>query len=406
VSDVAPSIRTTPARAASRPIWKRLVSAQESGLVLVIAVMMAVLTVFGGSKPSAVVIDIPKGAEVSVQEPAADGQPSILVVKTAGGEHRHSSASAWRVRDQDDGAKRAFGTASVSKFLNKENLVNQTTYASYIAVMAVGMTAIIVLAGIDLSVGSIYALAALLGAQALNSLGETPSTASMILVCLLVCCGAGAVMGFANGFASVALRVHPFVITLGTMAVYRGIVFVRSGGQTVGLKSEALQQGFFKAEIGGVYPAPTLIMLAIAAAGMFVLSRTVLGRRVYAIGGNEVAAKYAGIPVGRIKVTMYTLLGALAGLSGAMYLGYYGAAENSAGTGYELRVIAAAVIGGASLSGGRGSAVGAVLGAILVQLIDNGLVILGIDQSYNQIVMGAAIILAVVVDQTKSKVVK
>lgn len=373
--------------------------------MLVIALMMLVLTVFGGSKQSAVRVEIPNGAETSVVE-GGEGQPSTLRVKVDGREVVHQSSGPWRVREQDDGSKLAFGTTSVSKFLNKENLVSQTTYASYIAVMAVGMTAIIILAGIDLSIGSIYALAALLGAQALNKLGADASTAAMIAVSLLVCCGAGAVMGFANGFASVALRVHPFVITLGTMAMYRGIVFVRSGGQTESLQSENLQKGFFKADVAGVYPVPTLIMLAVAAAGMFVLSRTVLGRQVYAIGGNETAAKYAGIAVGRVKVLMYTLLGALAGLSGAMYLGYYGAAENSAGQAYELRVIAAAVIGGASLSGGKGSAVGAVLGAILVQLIDNGLVILGIDQSYNQIVMGAAIIVAVVVDQTKSKVVR
>jgi ribose/xylose/arabinose/galactoside ABC-type transport system permease subunit len=142
-------------------------------------------------------------------------------------------------------------------------------------------------------------------------------------------------------------------------------------------------------------------MLLVAGAGMFILARTVFGRRVYAIGGNETAAKYAGIPVARIKVLVFTLAGLLAGLSAAMYIGYFGAAESNAGAGYELKVIAAAVIGGASLSGGRGSAVGAVLGAIMVQLIDNGMIILGIDQSYNQIVMGTAIILAVAVDQAK-----
>jgi ribose/xylose/arabinose/galactoside ABC-type transport system permease subunit len=129
----------------------------------------------------------------------------------------------------------------------------------------------------------------------------------------------------------------------------------------------------------------------------------VLGRRVYAIGGNETAATYAGIPVGRVKVIVYTLMGAATGLSAAVYLGYYGAAQPSAGDGYELRVIAAAVIGGASLSGGRGSAIGAVLGALVIQLIENAMIILGIDQSYNQIVMGAAIVAAVVLDQAKGR---
>jgi ribose transport system permease protein len=144
-------------------------------------------------------------------------------------------------------------------------------------------------------------------------------------------------------------------------------------------------------------------MAAVTVAGIFVLNRTVLGRRIYAIGGNETAARYAGIPVGRVKVIVYTLMGLLAGLSACLYLGYLGAAETNAGNGYELKVIAAAVIGGASLSGGRGTALGAVLGALLIQLIDNGMLILNIDQNYNQIVMGAAIVVAVVLDQLKTR---
>jgi ribose transport system permease protein len=144
-------------------------------------------------------------------------------------------------------------------------------------------------------------------------------------------------------------------------------------------------------------------MVAVAAAGAFVLGRTVLGRRAYAIGGNETAARYAGVPVGRTKIIMYTLMGMLAGLSAAVYLGYLGAASSDAGQGYELSVIAAAVIGGASLSGGRGSAVGAVLGAILIQLINNAMIILDIDTNYTNIVMGAAIVVAVVLDQAKSR---
>jgi ribose transport system permease protein len=162
-------------------------------------------------------------------------------------------------------------------------------------------------------------------------------------------------------------------------------------------------QQFLTASTGGVTLVPVAIMLVVALLGMLVLAATVLGRQVYAIGGNEVAAKYAGIPVGRVKIIVYTLMGMAAGLAGFVYVGYYGAAEPNAGTGYELSVIAAAVIGGASLSGGRGSPVGAVLGAILVQLIDNSLVILDIDQSYKQIVIGGAIVAAVVLDQAKAR---
>ncbi len=316
---------------------------------------------------------------------------------------RHVSESKWRIRVQDDGSTRAFGSRVSNRFLERENLLNLANKASYFAVIAVGMTAVIILAGIDLSVGSIYALAAMVGAMAVSGLDAQASTLATVSLALLVCCGVGGLAGFANGAMTVGLRVHPFIITLGTMAVYRGVVFVLSKGQTVAGLPDSLQKGFFKADPGGfgIYPIPTLIMVGVALAGMFVLSQTVFGRRVYAVGGNETAARYAGIPVGRIKIMVYTITGVLSGLSACMYIGYFGAAESAAGSAYELQVIAAAVIGGASLSGGRGSAIGAMLGAIVVQLIDNAIIILDISQNYNQIIMGGAIIAAVVIDQTK-----
>lgn len=399
---------------APKPLWRRIVAAQESGLVVVIALMMLALTIFGGNKSASIKIDIPAGAVVqekpnNVLSVAAPSQPA----------REHPSETAWRIRDEEAGAKSAFGSKSVNKFLDVENLLNVLTTASYYAIMAVGMTAIIILAGIDLSIGSIYAIAAILGASALSTIESKSSgggggggTSALLAVplLLLVCCSTGALGGFINGFSSVAMRVHPFIITLGTMAIYRGAVFVFTQGQTVSGLPDSIQRGFFKWELhigsGGVFPVPTLITILVGLAGAIVLSRTVFGRRIYAIGGNEVAAKYAGIPVGRVKTMVYTISGALAGLAAAIYVGYFGAAENGAGQGYELNVIAAAVIGGASLSGGRGSALGAVLGAILVQLINNGMLILDINQSYNQIVMGMAIIIAVVVDQTKTRLTK
>lgn len=370
--------------------------------MVVIALMMVLLTVFGGSKPASMRVEV----RVGHQQLKVLSDTEIEVLNKVGPSHRYTSETPWRIRDGDDGGQVAFGTRTVNKFLDTENLVIVTTNASFIAIMAVGMTAIIVLAGIDLSIGSIYALAAIIGGMALRYLETVSPGAGVwasVPVAIAVCCAVGAACGFANGFASVALRVHPFIITLGTMAIYRGLVFVITKGETVSGLPESVQKGFFKYQMAGVYPIPTIIMLFVALLGMFVLARTVFGRRIYAIGGNELAAKYAGIPVGRVKTIVYTLSGVLVGLSASIYLGYYGAAETNAGAGYELRVIAAAVIGGASLSGGRGSAIGAVLGAILVELINSGMVILGIDQSYNQIVMGLAIVIAVVVDQTKSR---
>lgn len=381
-------------------MWRRLIRAQESGLVVVIALLMAALTILGGSKPQSYSIDIPAGATV---ESKSDEQ--VLVVTSNGRTTTHESDRPWRVRRDGTDAGTALGFRTVSRFLERENLVLITTKASFYAVMAVGMTGIIVLAGIDLSIGSIYAIAAFLGAMALSRLDPDASAWATVPVALVVCCLTGAVAGAFNGGMSVGLRLHPFIITLGTMAIYRGLVFILTRGQSIGVP-ESMQRGFFKWEYAGTYPVLTIIMLVVALSGVFVLSRTVFGRWVYAIGGNETAAKYAGIPVGRTKTLVYAIAGALAGLSACMYIGYFGAASTDAGQGYELQVIAAAVIGGASLSGGRGSAIGAVLGAILVQLLENTMLIFGIDQSWNQIVMGTAIIVAVVIDQTKARWMK
>jgi ribose/xylose/arabinose/galactoside ABC-type transport system permease subunit len=314
----------------------------------------------------------------------------------------------WRVDTLGDGSQAVLRNPRVNKFLDPTNLVLVGTSAAFFAIMAVGMTAIIAMNGIDLSIGSIYGIAAVIGAIVLRDLHANADGAAVpwltaVPMGILVCCFIGALCGLINGSMIVGLKVHPFIITLGMMAALRGVVFVITQGQSISGLPKAFTSGFYKAQMGGVYPVPLIVTTLVVVAGVLVLSRTVLGRRVYAIGGNEVAARYAGIPVGRIKIIAFTIAGALAGLSASAALGYYGAATPSGGQGYELQVIAASVIGGASLSGGRGTALGALLGAILIQLIDNGMLILEIDQSYNQIVMGAAIILAVILDQTKQK---
>lgn len=411
VGPVTESSQNNQTQSASRtPLIRRLAGAQEAGLLLVIVLMGTLLAILGGTKQKQFRIDIsPEANVVEFYTDGTEGTP---------GDRPLPQVSGWRVTENSNtttfdreegfsynaGQQAFFGKTTVNKFLDKENLVLVAKDASFIAIMAVGMTAVIILAGIDLSVGSIYGLSALLGAMALNGLLDPGTSALLsIPVGVGICCLVGALCGAANGIMIVGLRVHPFVITLGTMAAYRGVIFVVSKGQSVGQFPSSFTSGFFKAEIAGVYPVPVIVMLLVGAVGVFLLAKTVVGRQVYAIGGNETAAKYAGIPVGRVKFIVYTLLGLLAGLSAAVYLGYLGAAEPNAGMTYELKVIAATVIGGASLMGGRGSALGAVLGAIVIQLIDNGMIILGVDQSYNQIVMGVAIIIAVVIDQAKTR---
>jgi ribose/xylose/arabinose/galactoside ABC-type transport system permease subunit len=396
--------------ASGTSFFRRLFRAQESGLALVVVLAGVLLAIFGGSKPKLISVPIAADAVVQATERA-------ISVSRNGASTEYPIADGWSLRGEP-GSQTLARKTTVNKFLDPDNLVLVAKDASFIAIMAIGMTAIIVMGGIDLSVGSIYALAAIVGAYALKHLQAgalgISATGSVtgeggaawftsIPVGIGVCCMVGAVCGLANGAMIVGLRVHPFVITLGTMAVIRGAVFLVTRGDSIVGFPSSFTSGFFKAPIMGVNPVPVFLMLVVVAIGGVVLSRTVLGRRAYAIGGNETAAVYAGIPVGRVKIILYTLCGMLAGLSAAVYLGYLGAASPDAGQGYELPVIAATVIGGASLSGGRGSAIGALLGAILIQLISNAMIILEIDTSYTQVVMGAAIVAAVFLDQVKSR---
>jgi ribose/xylose/arabinose/galactoside ABC-type transport system permease subunit len=388
---------------------------QESGLVLVILIMGLGLTVYGVLNPIKQRSTIQLGPDAAVvlldlsnepHPPGALPRTEISAIAVTEGDRttRYTSLEGWRY---DSSAKAVVGEQSANAFLNRGNLVLVARAASFFAIMAVGMTAVIILAGIDLSVGSIYGLAAIVGAMALTGLDPGTSGFLAIPIALGVCVGVGAVCGLANGAMTVGLRVHPFVITLGMMAALRGLTLVLPStffsSQSIGGFPASFTSGFFRYQIAGVQPVPVILMLMVAVGGWFVLSRTVFGRRVFAIGGNETAARYAGIPVGRVKIIVYTIMGALAGLSACASIGFFGAAETNAGNAYELQVIAATVIGGASLMGGRGSALGAVLGAIVIQLINNAMLILDIDQNYNQIVMGVAIIIAVVIDQTKQR---
>ncbi len=397
----------------SHGLIRRIFSVQESGLVIVIAVMVIALTLLGGTKPKTRIVEIDSAASITVFDEAGEGHVagtlpdrsiSRIEVTVDGQTTIYAGSVGYRA---SGGVRRVTIQETVNKFLDLDNIVLVLKDASFIAVMAVGMTAVIILAGIDLSVGSIYALAGVLGAMALHELGPGTNGFVAVLAGLGVCGLVGLICGLANGAMVVGLRVHPFVITLGMMAALRGLTIIIPqqvyGEQSIAGFPEGFTRGFFKAEIAGVYPVPVIIMAIVAIGGWFVLSRTVIGRRVFAIGGNETAAGYAGIPVGRVKIIVYTVMGALAGLSACMSIGYYGSAETGAGNAYELRVIAAAVIGGASLMGGRGSALGAVLGAVIIELIGNAMIIFDIDQSWNQVVMGAAIVVAVVVDQAKRR---
>jgi ribose/xylose/arabinose/galactoside ABC-type transport system permease subunit len=359
------------AQQSQRRLARRQFGFQEGGLVIVILVLGAFLTLFGGS------------VRMPVFEKNADGE-RVRVFK-----------------ELPDGSREAVFEEK-NKFLNTQNLAQLAKDTSFIAIMAVGATIVIICGGIDLSVGAIYALASVTGAMVLTKYGPEGIHASEPLLGTLLgvvtCLGVATACGFFNGGMIVALKVHPFIITLGTMAIYRGIAFVLTKGQSIGGYPELFRR-IVRGKDEGLSLLPLEIMIAVAVLGGVFLALMAAGRRVYAVGGNELASRYSGIRVERVKLGVFIISGLTAGTAALLSLGYYGGASSADGTGYELNVIAAAVVGGASLSGGKGTALGALLGALIIQMISTGIVIMGIDQNYSQIIIGAVVIVAVVLDQ-------
>ena len=292
---------------------------------------------------------------------------------------------------------------TVNNFLNSYTLIQTATDASFFAIMAVGATIVIISGGIDLSVGSIYALAGVTTAMVLRSAGPLdPMTA--IALGLTASIGIGIACGAINGALVVGLGVHPFIITLGTMWIVRGIAFVTSDAESI-LVPRALTS-VAKASLGlrdALYPVPMVVMVVVAVVGGIYLMHTVGGRRVFAVGGNPEASRFSGVPIGRVKIAVFVLSGLTAGLAAFMGASFYGSASCADATGYELYVIASAVVGGASLSGGKGSAAGALLGAVLIVLIRQSIRTLHFDQNYEWIIIGCAIIIAVVLDQASAR---
>jgi len=352
-----------------------LTRSTEAGLLVVIFILGALLTIFGGE------VKQPK------LEKGEDGEMRRVFSTNSAGEQNPT----FELKN---------------KFLNAQNLTQLAKDTSFIAIMAVGMTFVIITGYIDLSVGAIYALASVLAAivfRIYGADGAHPESAGLGLALgSLTCVTVGALCGLANGGMFVALKVHPFIITLGTMTIFRGIAFVATGGQSIGSFPEVFRSIIRCEPLGGLSLMPLFVMLLVTLAGAIYLKRLAAGRRIFAVGGNELAARYSGIRVNRVKISVYLFSGITAGIAALMSLGYYGAASSGDGQGYELNVIAAAVVGGASLNGGRGSALGALLGALVIQMINSGIVILGIDQNFSQIIIGAVVIVAVLLDRVNN----
>jgi ribose transport system permease protein len=240
-------------------------------------------------------------------------------------------------------------------------------------------------------------------AMTVRSMGVT-AILPTVLLAIVLSFGIGLACGLANGIMIVGLRVHPFIITLGTMWVFRGIAFVTSRAESI-LVPDSLT-AVAKNSLGlsaDVYPVPLLAMLALTILGELYLIKTVMGRNIYAVGGNAEAARYCGLRIDRTLVGVYAISGLTAGIAAFIGSSFYGSASCADATGYELYVIAAAVVGGASLQGGKGSAVSAALGAVLIVLIRQSIRTLHFDQNYEWIIIGCAIVVAVVLDRMNAQ---
>jgi ribose/xylose/arabinose/galactoside ABC-type transport system permease subunit len=288
-------------------------------------------------------------------------------------------------------------------FLNPNNLIDQVaTPMSYYAIMAVGMTLVIISGGIDISVGSIMALSAFTGARVLQYMPADAVWWKVLPVAFAVPAGIGLICGLTNGSLVVGLRMHPFIVTLGTMSIVRGITVVTTRFQELPTQDRVIPlsftRHFMQLDVWGQRPMPMVIMLIVAAIGWFYLSHTVGGREIYAVGGNKEAARFSGIRTGLVELRVYAVAGLTAGIAGVVWLGRFAGASTADGTGYELTVIAAAVVGGASLTGGRGTALGALLGTLVIALIQDAIITMHWNQQYQLIIVGGAIIIAVAVD--------
>ena len=277
-------------------------------------------------------------------------------------------------------------------FASVDNAVNVALSIAVTGILAVGMTAVIITGGIDLSVGSVVALTGVAGAMAAASAGGAPATASIVAALAV-----GLVSGVVNGTLVAYLRVQPFIATLAMLTIARGAAFILSGGRSIGDLAPSF--GLLGRSVPLGVPAPVIVMVVVMLAGSFVLRRTVFGRHVYAIGGNPEAAWLAGVRTQRALWIVYLLNGILAGLGGLTLASRLGAGVPNSGLQYELDVIAAVVVGGTSLAGGRGTIMGTLWGTVFIGVLTNGLNLANVEPYVQKVALGVVILIAAIGDR-------
>ncbi|MBU3143577.1 ribose ABC transporter permease [Clostridium sp. CF012] len=274
------------------------------------------------------------------------------------------------------------------RFLSIGNIKNVLTQVSVNAVIAVGMSFVILTGGIDLSVGSILAVSAAVAASIIKSTGN-------IYLAIIAALAIGCVIGLINGVLISKGRIQAFIVTLATMTIFRGVTYVYTNGTPISGLGQNFS-GIGNKMILGL-PIPVVIMVIVFGLAFYVLSQTRYGRYLYALGGNEDSARLSGINTDKIKTLVYVICGATAALSGIIVTSRIGSASPNAGVGFELDAIAAVVVGGTSLSGGEGSVVGTIIGALIIGVLNNGLNLVNVSPFYQAIVKGLVILLAVMI---------
>lgn len=282
-----------------------------------------------------------------------------------------------------------------SNFLTANNLLNLLLQVTSNALIAFGMTFVILTGGIDLSVGSILALSSALTAGLLGS--GMPVTLAILISLILGC-----ILGMMNGLLISYGKLAPFIVTLATMTIFRGATLVYTNGNpiTKGLSDTFLFQFLGQGYIVGI-PFPVIIMFIVFIVLYVLLHKTAFGKSVYAIGGNEKAAYISGVKLNKVKIIIYSISGMMASISGLIITSRLSSAQPTAGASYEMDAVAAVVLGGTSLSGGKGRILGTLIGALIIGVLNNGLNIIGVSAFWQQVVKGVVILIAVLIDRFK-----
>jgi ribose transport system permease protein len=280
-------------------------------------------------------------------------------------------------------------------FATPDNFLNDSRNFSFVGIVVLGQAMVMITGGIDLSVGSVWGLSAVSSAALMNAgMGTIPACVLALLI--------AAAFGLFNGLCVTKLRMPPFVPTLATMSIARALALVITRGHSIdGFRPD--DSPFFNLGGGAIFglPNPFIIFVVLSVIASLVLSRSVYGRQLYAVGGNERAARLTGLEVDRLKISVYVISAVLAGVAGIIEVSYLSSAISNQGLGKELSVIAAAVIGGTNLTGGEGTILGVFVGAVILEVLRNGLVLLGTDAYWQGVFVGSVIVLAVFIDQVR-----